>query len=122
MFGLHHFLHQLQRVFILPFGVRGDAVGRDVQLEIAHVGVVGAEQDAVVARNAGENHRLRAEVAQQRIERGAVERGLLRLQHEIVLRVGLQHPRHVVARHFSLRQYFTVARKSDRHLPKLSLM
>lgn len=59
-------------------------------MEVAHVGVVGSEENADVAREAGQNQGLRFEVGEQRTERGGEEAGVLGLEHEIVVVVGPQ--------------------------------
>jgi len=64
--------------------VRHDAIARREQLEVAHVGIVGGEEDADVARDSRQNHTADAERLEQRIERRAEEARVFGLQDEVV--------------------------------------
>jgi hypothetical protein len=72
---------------------RRDAVRRHHQFVFPHVGVIGGEKDANIRREAGDDKLLRAEVRKEDVERGAVESGMLRLEHEKVLLQRNQEPR-----------------------------
>ena len=64
------------------------AVGRREDAQAAHVGVVGGEQHADVAGDAGDDDAADLQIVEQRLERGVVEAGVLRLEDEVVARVG----------------------------------
>ena len=80
-----------QRPVVLRGGVRDDAVGRGVDPEAAHVGVVGGEQHADVSGDAGDDDAADAQIFEQRLERRIVEPRVLRLEHEVVAG-GRAHP------------------------------
>lgn len=67
---------------------RGDAVGGDDEMKVAHVEVVGGEEHTDVA---GEDVRPGLKVFEQCIERGREEPGVLRLEHEVVVLARRQH-------------------------------
>ena len=66
-----------QRMLILFGGVRDDTVGRREDPEIAHVGIVGREQDADVAGDPGQDDAADAERLEQRVERRVEEPRML---------------------------------------------
>ena len=77
-----------------PRRVGHDAVGRGEDLQAAHVGVVGGEQHADVAGDAGHDDAADLQVVEQRVERGGEEAGVLRLEDEVVMLRRAQPPRH----------------------------
>lgn len=58
---------------MLCFVASGDAVFRNDELQIAHVCIIGREQDAAVGRNAGEHQPFGAEMLEQQLERRLVK-------------------------------------------------
>src|SRR5690348_6265255 len=77
--------HLFERVVVLLRRIRCDAVGWDDQLQVAHIGVVGAEEHAVVSCDASQNDRADFKTRQQQVERRPVEGRMLRLEYEIVV-------------------------------------
>ena len=54
-------------------GVRDDAIRRCEDLQIAHIGIIGGEEDADVAGDARQDHAPDTKRVQQSIERGIEE-------------------------------------------------
>src|SRR5690349_9860834 len=63
-----------QRRGVARRGRGADAVARDADFVVAHVRLGGGHDDALVAGDAGHDRVLHAQVAQQEIERGRIER------------------------------------------------
>src|SRR5690606_25122746 len=61
-------LEVAQRVVVVVRGLRGDAVARHEQVEVAHVGVMRGKEDAEVARDAREHETTDAEVREQHLQ------------------------------------------------------
>jgi hypothetical protein len=68
-----------------------------VELVLAHVGVVGGEQDAGVGREAGQHETPGAEVGEEEIERRAEEARMLGLEDEVVVLLGREQACHRLA-------------------------
>ena len=75
---------------------------RNHKCEVAHLGIVGTEERAIVAGDTGQNHRPYAQAAQEQIERRPVKSGMLRLEDEVVVARWLQQPRDVAPGHVVL--------------------
>ena len=83
--SLQDFFHQAKGVVIFSGGIGNDAVAGNEQFEIPHVSVVGGEEDANVAGNAGEDEFFCAEMRKEEIEPGGIKSGMLGFEHEIIL-------------------------------------
>ena len=71
---------------------RTRAIGGNVNVEAAHVRVMRRDGDATVRRQPGQNQGLHLQMLQQHFQRRHVERGVHRLQHEVVFAVRQQRP------------------------------
>lgn len=69
---------------------RARAIGRDVDIEAPHVGVVRGDGDAAVGGEPGEDQGFYFQMAEQHLERSHVEGGMQRLEDEIVFAVWKQ--------------------------------
>ena len=74
----------------LALGFRGDAIGRNRDFEISHVGVIGRIQDADVGGEAGKHETLNLEPLEKNFERCREERRVHRLKNKVVIFVGLE--------------------------------
>ena len=86
-FGLQNWPHLLQCIVIFFRSVGGHAIAWNDEMKVAHVGVVGGEQDADIGGHPGQHHRVRLQVVKQRVERRRKERGVLGLENEVVVLV-----------------------------------
>ena len=68
----------------------GNAIVRDGQLEIPHIGIVSRAEYAAIARNSREDQAFRSEMLQQQFQRSLIESRMLRLQDEVVILIGKQ--------------------------------
>jgi len=68
----------------------GNAIVRDGQLEIPHIGIVSRAEYAAIGRNSREDQAFRSEMLQQQFQRSLIESRMLRLQDEVVILIGKQ--------------------------------
>src|SRR2546430_9015856 len=88
--GLEDSVHAAEgMVALIRVDGRNAVRGYD-ELEVAHVCVVGREQDAQISADAGEYESARAEIVQQGVKRRGEEGRVLRLDDKVVLFVGSQ--------------------------------
>lgn len=72
-------------MIVLPGGMGANAILRNEDFEVAHIGVVGGEEHANVGGDAGDDEALRAEMPEEDIECGGIERGVHGFEHEIIV-------------------------------------
>ena len=70
--------HEFERVAVLARAIRDDAIRRHAQVVVAHVSIIGGEEDAVIAGHTGDDQMARAEISQERFECRGEETGVFR--------------------------------------------
>ena len=83
--GMEHTRHLAERGPMLSDRLRGDAIARNEEAQATQIRIAGSEINAAVGGESADDQRARAEVLQQQAETGLVERGMARLQYEVVL-------------------------------------
>ena len=73
-------------------------VGRDEQSEIPDVKISSGNQDARIRRYAGDDRNPSTDGIEYRLQRRCIERGMFRLEDNVVVRFRNKHPRHFAAR------------------------
>ncbi len=87
---LQHPSHEHEcRVAVVDF-VGCDTVGRNHDTQIAHVRVVGREKHTDIGSESTHHERARAQIAQQRVQGRRKEGGMLWLEHEVVVCLGVK--------------------------------
>ena len=66
----------------------GNAIVRNGQLEIPHIGIVSRAEYAAIGRNSREDQAFRSEMLQQQFQWSLIEGRVLRLQDEVVVLIG----------------------------------
>jgi hypothetical protein len=64
------------------------AIGWDQQVKVAYIGVIGDKEDKDVPGQPRGDYGGHLEIAEEEIEGRGIKAGVLRLEHEIIVRLG----------------------------------